>query len=83
MIINDNTKSKLSCLKEDINNERFFAVTTPFSPAAVNRGMTKRNRIVANWLIHNLHLNTEHLLTEIYSNFRAEHANLDLQYLNI
>ncbi|MEX0596568.1 MAG: hypothetical protein WD512_08710, partial [Candidatus Paceibacterota bacterium] len=58
LIINDKTKSKLNCLKEDINKERIFAVTTPFSPAAVHRGMTRRNRIVANWLIHHQDLNT-------------------------
>ncbi|CAM3571631.1 hypothetical protein FSS13T_05530 [Flavobacterium saliperosum S13] len=66
--------------KEDIEKELF--IITPFSPAAVNRGMLLQNPIVANWLGNS---NPFNLLQKIYTSFiRFEKEDLDFLYsLNI
>lgn len=50
--------------------EKIFTVVTPFSPAAVNRGRIKTNRIVHTWRLNNGMLSPNVLLTSVYQNFR-------------
>lgn len=55
--------------------EKTFTVVTPFSPAAVNRGRTRANNAVANWLANNPGQTPVHLLYMVYQNFRNGDAH--------
>lgn len=68
-IKNPISNRKLNCDFKS-GEEKTFTVITPFSPAAVNRGQTRNNRIVRNWLLINPGQTPSNLLTSIYQNFR-------------
>lgn len=68
-IRNPISNRKLDCNFKS-GEEKTFTVITPFSPAAVNRGRTRSNRIVRNWLLINPDQTPSNLLTTIFQNFR-------------
>lgn len=68
-IKNPISNRKLDCDFKS-GEEKTFTVITPFSPAAVNRGRTRSNRIVRNWLLSNFGQTPSSLLTSVYQNFR-------------
>lgn len=68
-ITNPVVNQKLNC-DFMAGGQRVFTVLTPFSPAAVNRGRTRNNLIVHNWLLNNVGQAPYNLLTDIYQNFR-------------
>lgn len=68
-IKNPISNRKLDCDFKS-GEEKTFTVITPFSPAAVNRGRTRSNRIVRNWLLINPGQTPSNLLTSVYQNFR-------------
>jgi hypothetical protein len=68
-IKNPTSNRKLDCNFKS-GEEKIFTVITPFSPAAVNRGRTRSNRIVRNWLLINPRQTPSNLLTTVYQNFR-------------
>jgi hypothetical protein len=67
-ILNPLDNEKLNC--DFKARERTFTVVTPFSPAAVNRGKTRSNHIVQNWLLNNAGQTPKDLLTLVYQDFR-------------
>lgn len=60
-------------------NEKILTIITPFSPAAVNRGKTKLNAIVDNWICLNSGKNTNDFLKFAYHSFRNN--DIDPLYL--
>lgn len=68
-ITNPVGNQKLNCEFKS-GEQKFFTILTPFSPAAVNRGNTKNNFIVQNWLLNNPGQSPYNLLTDAYQSFR-------------
>ncbi|MBY0479198.1 MAG: hypothetical protein K2Q24_16235 [Chitinophagaceae bacterium] len=71
----------------EFSGEKILTVLTPVSPAAVRRGMTKRNLVIQTWALHNgipANLITHHtvisFLKYVYVQFRNGNFTLLYQY---